>query len=487
MGEPVVDHILICGSGLAFEAGLAALARNLDSTVRITALELQDRENSDPLYGTVTSPTAFNDFLLLGIDEPELFLQTDSSFCYGSSYSNWAEQLSWTQSYHLPLPVWNGIEFHFYLTYLQASLEPYLVSAVCGHAGRFAHPPADKKIPLSRAEYGYQINPKSVADLLARKELPHNLTRMCGDIESIHAEGGRIQSITLSDGTSLDAQFFIDATGPSGKLMEALNNGFRSERKVNFTQCVQKSDKLGGALRTVQGEPYGWQSRTHLRNQTLSFALYHPDQADEVDPSLIGHPNAISGQADLGVREGGWRANCVGLGHANCIMEPLTPAPMIMLFRDIERLMQLIPITTNMEVEAREFNRLLSDDIEHCSIFGRAFYEVENAPNTHFWREATVQSLPPKLKRKIEQFKSRGFLVAYDLEPFNKEDWTILHYGMKRQPERKHPFLDGLDLQAIQRRLNGISQSIEQLSLRVPPHERYVNNFIRYLEKNHAR
>ena len=472
---------------MAFEAGLAALASNLGRAVRITALALKSEANLDPLYGTVTSPTASSDFRLLGIEEPELFLQTNSSFCYGSSYANWAGHLRWTQCYHLPFPVWDGIEFHFYLAHLRASLEPYLVSAVCGQAGRFAHPPVDPRNPLSRAEYGYQIDPGNVADLLARKKLPDNVTRVCGDIKSIQVEEGRIRSIALSDGSKLEAQFFIDATGPSGKLMEALGNGFRPQQRVGFTQSAQASDQPGSAIRLLEGKPYGWESQTHLRNQTLAFALYHPDQVDEVGSSLMDHPEATRGELDLGERAEGWRANCVALGHASCIMEPLTPAPMILLFRDIERLLQLIPITTNMAVEAREFNRLLGDDIEHSGLFERAFYEVEDAPNTDFWRAATAQNLPDKLKRKLDQFKSRGFLVAYDLEPFNKEDWTILHFGMNRQPERNHPFLDGVDLQAIQRRLDAMDQSIQQLSLKVPPHDRYVKNFVQYLEKHHAR
>ena len=45
---------------------------------------------------------------------------------------------------------------------------------------------------------------------------------------------------------------------------------------------------------------------------------------------------------------------------------------------------------------------------------------------------------PPheKLAQKIAQFESRGVLVAFDLEPFNTEDWTILHHGMGRRPAR---------------------------------------------------
>ncbi|MBX7541220.1 tryptophan 7-halogenase [Qipengyuania sphaerica] len=487
MSKAAVDHIAICGSGLAFEACLAALARNLDPGIRITALELEQEQSFDPLYGTVTPPTAFDDFTLWGIDEPELLLRTGSSFCYGTFYSDWAGRLGWTQAYHLPLPVWDGIEFHFYLAHLQASLEPHLVSAVCGRAGRFAHPPADPNIPLSRAEYGYQIDPLDLADLLARKDLPGNVTRIRGEIASIEVDEGRIRSIVLSDGNVVDAQFFIDATGPSGRLMDALGNGFEAERTVGFAQSAQECDQLGSALRLVQEKPYGWQSQTHLQGRILNFALFHPDQAGAVNPALGSHSGALSGQLDLGARAEGWRGNCASIGHANCVIEPLTPAPMILLSRDIERLLQLVPITTDMEVEAREFNRLLGDDIEHCGIFGRAFYEVENAPETDFWRQARARRLPSKLERKLEQFGSRAILVSYDLEPFNKEDWTILHYGMKRKPERSHPFLDGIDMPAAQRRLDEMSQAIRKLSLKVPPHERYLTNFMRYLEKQHAR
>lgn len=486
MGGARLDRILICGSGLAFETALAALAKNLDTDVSITALEITTHDNSDIFYGTVMPPTAYNDHLAMDLSEPRLLTQTDTVFCYGTHYENWAQSLDWTQSYQLPFPVWEGIEFHFYLSYLQATLEPYLVGAQCGQWGRFAHPPSDQNVPLSRAEYGYQFRPQALSALLAKEKKPANIRRVKGDIKHIHVKAGHIYALELSDGQSLTAQLFIDTTGPTAALMQALDNPFNAQKTVSAVNILQKKDKPGSALRHVRGQTYGWHARTNLRDHTQHLVICHPDQLDDVDPALTHHSDANITHIPIGDRQQGWVANCVGLGQVNSIAEPLTPAPIMMLYKDIERLLQLIPVTTDMSVEAKEYNRLLKDDTQHCDIFWKAFYVVNDPPNTPYWQEMVSQAPSTKLARKIAQFKSRGFLSSYDLEPFNKEDWTILHFGMKRHPERTHHLLDHADLRPIKNKLTNMEKSIQQLCEKVPPHDRYVSNFLRYLEKNNV-
>ena len=54
-----------------------------------------------------------------------------------------------------------------------------------------------------------------------------------------------------------------------------------------------------------------------------------------------------------------------------------------------------------------------------------------------YWRAA--RETPPHetlAQIKLDQFASRGVLAAFDLEPLNAEDWTILHFGMGRRPAR---------------------------------------------------
>jgi len=234
-----LDNIAICGTGIAFEYCLAALAHSLGNDINITAIELEDLPVKDAFYGNVTSPEIYKFHLSLGLTEPDLLLSTDTSFCYGTRYQSWADRMNWTQSYHLPFPIWENIPFHHYLIKAKAELEPYLVSAVCGTSGVFAHPPGDPNVPLSRAEYGYQLRPQSIARLLSQKSLPENVTRIKGSIDKIQVTGGHITAIKLQDKQNIQASFFIDASGDASLLMEALDNKFESRR----TLCILESTK----------------------------------------------------------------------------------------------------------------------------------------------------------------------------------------------------------------------------------------------------
>ena len=89
--------------------------------------------------------------------------------------------------------------------------------------------------------------------------------------------------------------------------------------------------------------------------------------------------------------------------------------------------------------------------------------------------------LGERLARKLEQFESRGLCVQYDFEPFNTEDWAILHYGLGRQPRRHDLRIKALPGAAAY--LRDLNQAITGLVSRMPPHDQYLTRFGAYLEK----
>ena len=69
-----------------------------------------------------------------------------------------------------------------------------------------------------------------------------------------------------------------------------------------------------------------------------------------------------------------------------------------------------------------------------------------------------------KLKRKITQFESRGVILQYDLEPFNNEDWTQIHLGMGRIPDRYDPLADKVEETQLIETLKNIKKILWGLS-----------------------
>jgi tryptophan halogenase len=154
---------------------------------------------------------------------------------------------------------------------------------------------------------------------------------------------------------------------------------------------------------------------------------------------------------------------------------------MLLLQRDIERLLSLIPVSRDMSVERREYNRQSDEDYVHAEIFNRALFETRPVAETAYWRAACAEAMHEKLAQKIAQFESRGLLVAFDLEPFNPEDWTILHYGMGRRPARYDRIADRTSESEMRQFLTNMRLDIENLMKTMPRHSDYVASLIRYL------
>ncbi len=242
---------------------------------------------------------------------------------------------------------------------------------------------------------------------------------------------------------------------------------------------------MGAAHRALTGTEFGWQADTPLQRGTTRLTVFAPEsQADAL--RAHGDPPLRSAEAAIGSRSAAWVGNCVGIGHSAWVIEPVTHAPMLLLHRDIERLLSLIPFSTQMDFEGREFNRQSSEDYVHAAIFNRALFETPPFADTPYWRAAREEAVHEKLTQKLVQFDHRGVLVTFDLEPFNQEDWTILHYGMGRRPSRHDRVADRAPEAELRNSLANMKRNIENLVKQMPSHHDYMARLLGYLAQNRS-
>ena len=88
MNQQPLETIVLCGHGLAFETTLAALSETLPDNIEVIALDIIHPDNNDLFYGNITSPHAYDFHLSIGLNEPDLIYNTDTSFAYGTHYQN---------------------------------------------------------------------------------------------------------------------------------------------------------------------------------------------------------------------------------------------------------------------------------------------------------------------------------------------------------------------------------------------------------------
>jgi len=478
-----LKHIVVCGAGLAAQMTVAALSQQAPSRMRVTWLKIAGTGTKDVLYGGVATPTAYDFNLAAGLDEPQLVLDSNTAFSFGTHYSNWgAGHRDWLQAFHAPFPVVDGVLFYHYL--LQrgiGDMTPYLVSAEAARRGVFAHPPEDQRHPLSRAEYGYQFDAASYGALFERRITPA-VTTVSGTILEVMREGDGIGSLRLADGQSLAADLYIDCSGPDAHLAAHLGAAVTPSARLGVLASQTAAADLGAPVRTVKAGAFGWSAITPVQNASLRLTVY---AREDEDMALDAHGEApsLAGDFTPGYRAAAWTGNCVAIGHAAGVIEPLTPAPFILLQRDIDRLLSLVPNSHDMAVERREFNRQYLDDYRHAGLFNRALFNPQDASGGAYWERAATAPLDERLASKIEQFESRGLHVAFDLEPFGLEDWITLHFGMGRRPVRHDRIADHSARDKVDQYLNRMRGDIAQAVASMPPHGVYRQGLTKYLKQ----
>jgi tryptophan 7-halogenase len=483
-----VERIVVCGGGLAAHLAAVALARQLPQTIRITWVKGADSRDADLFFGGVTAPSAYAFNLAAGVSEPRLMLDTDSTFSWGTHFQEWgAANMSWVQCSHLPLPIIGGVLFHHHLWRLGiGELEPFLTSGAAARRGVFAHPVEKGPKLLARAEYGYQFNPYSYRVPFAAAAQAFQVDVVDAGIAEVVCGDGTISELRLSDGRVITGDLFVDATGPDARLLSRLGVEAPMGRRVRAAFSQRRSDRVGPPCRSVIARDFGWQSETALKASVARLTVYAPETESEA-LAAHGDPPQYTGEITLGRRSSAWIGNCVAIGHAASVLEPLTHAPMLLLEREIERLLTLVPFSQDMAVERREYNRQGAEDYIHAEIFNAALYQTAPKAQTAFWLATSAKPPHEKLVQKISQFESRGWLVAYDLEPFTPEDWVILHHGMRRRPARYDRMADRTPEHEVRPVLDSMRLEIENLVKAMPAHHDYMIGLARYLKQQQQR
>src|SRR5688572_9710200 len=479
-----VERIVVCGGGIAAHLAAVALAHQLPPTIRITWVNGADSRDADLFFGGVTAPSAYAFNLAAGVSEPRLMLDTDSTFSWGTHFQDWgARNISWVQCSHLPLPVIGGVLFHHHLWRLGMSeLEPFLVPAIAARRGVFAHPVDKGPKLLARAEYGYQFNPYSYCAPFAAAARAFQVETVAATISDVVCDEGKISALRLSNGRVIEADLFVDCTGPDARLLSRLGVEAPVGRRLRAAFSQRATERIGPPCRSVVARDFGWQSETSLKASVARLTVYAPETEGE---ALAAHGEVPqhTGAITLGRRASGWVGNCVAIGHAASVLEPLSHAPMLLLEREIDRLLTLVPFSHDMSVERREFNRQGAEDFTHAEIFNRAILETPPKAQTAFWLAASAEPPHEKLVQKIIQFESRGWLAAFDLEPFTPEDWVILHHGMRRRPARYDRMADRTPENEVRPALDTMRREIENLVKTVPAHHDYMVGLARYLKQ----
>ncbi|MGJ8692694.1 MAG: tryptophan 7-halogenase [Thalassotalea sp.] len=491
--NPKKIDIVIYGHSIAAFISALTIDNTLADQVSLSLILPAEQTQSDILYGGTSTPDAYNLHLAMDISEPELFQQTNASFTFGTHYKNWlGEKFDWVQAFSLPFTSKYGMDFHQVLLKHKHDLQVHLVGAQSVLHEKFAHPPQNHPAsPLSRAEYGYNFDYQNYALFLLNKIKQRKIKLIQSELVEAKVADDHITSLQLHDGSCIEADLFIDCSGTDAKLISALGVKKQVHSQIHLSLLTNENDTQMKPCNLVSGHVNAWQSTLYLQDSSQILQTFNVKEEPAENKSSTNTIASIS--TDIGEREQAWVGNCVAISLSAAVLEPFSNAPFRLLKLDIERLLALMPISNNTRLEQKEYNRRYRLDVQHAKLFNLALTETrhfsqdehssQNKSQNQILNSESDSDTQALLDRKLTQYLHRGLMVTYDFEPFNTEDWIILHFGMQRFPRRLDSLCDNIDNSNVKQHLLHTKNEIAAMALKMPPCSLYTQKFLNYLKR----
>src|SRR5687768_465513 len=320
-------RLVILGEGVAGWAAAAVLAGALPaSRYAISLVPTGKPDDSLGPFGAAeaTLPSIREFHVRLGLEEEFLFRYSQATYALGMAYSGWSAA---APTFFLPFadigaPL-ETIPFPQLAGRVRAAGEEvrfgnFSVATIAAQMGRFARPSDDPSSVLSTYSYGLHLPLDDYARMLRDLALARGVRAVESPFAAAELdERGDLSALRLEGGQSKPGSFFIDASGPSARLIEgALASGFQSWHAwlpCDRAAASRSSTPVPPAPYShIEAQPNGWRRVVPVQGGVGELA---------VSSSSFRDSSGIAFEA--GRRKRPWTRNCLAIGAAAATVEPL--------------------------------------------------------------------------------------------------------------------------------------------------------------------
>jgi len=484
---PPLGRVAIIGGGVEAWMTAAGLARATGGPMGAKAA-IRVVETGAVVTGALSTLPSLRSFhALLGLDEAALMAATRATYRLGTRFSDWTPSASFCDAFGEIGASLEGVGFHHYWTRLRQAgdatpLDDYSLAAVIARLGRFAGPDPDPRSPLSTLTYGLHLDAGLYVDVLRRLALQGGVAASAGEVVEVVRDGqtGRIAAVVLADGERVEAELFVDCTGPAALLIgdepfEDWSTLLPADRAVRITAPVHGD---APPLTEIEAIAEGWRWRIPLRDRLDSGLTYRAElTSDEaaVTAARAGLPSEGASKPRFTSIRNGRRVramvgNCVAIGGAAGMVEAMDGADVHLIQSGVTRLIALFPRPGGAPVAAEEYNRLGAETFERVRDMAILHYRRAGRRDGAIWDLGRDAPVPEKLAYRIAQFESRGRVVMYDEETFLEPSWITAFIGHGVLPGRYDPLADRMPLERARMTLDRMRQIFRQTAERAPTH-----------------
>ena len=490
---PIRD-VAVAGGGLLGWSAAVALRRKLPA-LRVTVLPLAPPPDAliERIGSTLPSIVDFHGDI--GLDNREALLRAGCSLRLATEFDGWnGDGSAYVHAYDRHGQPFGAASFHIHWV-RQAKLGPapafdqHSIAAAMARAGRFVLPQPDPASPLAHFGFGLTLDPVRYAHMMRAYALHLGAVERAGALAGVRLRGadGFIEALALEDGSTLAADLFVDCTGPRALLRGALDQAF--EDWCDWLPC----DRLLFADTAPSPEPalldrciahgagWRWVSQGQTRtSHGLAFAS--ADMGDDQAATMLhGVAGATPGEP-VALRQGRrpepWLRNCVALGDAATLVEPLEWTNLHLAHNAIDRLVAMMPDRDCSAVELWDYNRQCAAETDRVRDF-LALHYVASARDEPFWHRARETPPPPSLAHTLRLFAERGRLPFYEEETFTRDSWLAVLLGQGLIPRHIDPLIDVVPPAESARAMAAFRDSMARLVPTLPTHAQFLDTLQR--------
>lgn len=485
-----VEQVVIVGSDAPAWMAAAAIERSLGGAgVRVRVIELPSLLQPIDTYSALPALDGFHH--RVGLEDRKLLGSCKAVPVAGQRFSGWAGSAPpFLHGYDRP-PSEAKLDFTQFWTKgrqegLRSEFESFSLGAMAARAGRV---PVPAKGAAISATYGYNIDARAYSALLRHCTLKQGVEAKAATVADVEIEGERIAAVVLADGERVEADLFIDASGPQATLIGKMP-GAEFESWREWLPCDRMLVASGNALRPcpsfsqISAFRQGWIGHFPLQDRTTIIAVYDSREISDQDmasslPGLAGLPisgDAVVSELNQGARKRGWVGNCVAVGESLFSLEPLDGVQLHITHNCISQLMTLFPVETEAFPEAEAYDHILRFVATNLRDFQLAHYKLNHRFGEPLWDRCRDVAVPETLQRKLDIFAARGHVPLYDFETFQEHGWASSFIGHGILPESYDPRVDVLPEQEQIAQVHRRLQEIVGLVDAMPQVEEFITD-----------
>ncbi len=495
MADTPLRNILIVGGGLAGWMSAVALSKMLSPRLfKISIVDTAPAGLEALDGGEAGLPAMAELHALLGVSEPEFLRGAGALFSLGAAFADWPRKGARAFRPFGDIGArLDGLAFHHYWLRLRsggdkADLSDYALGAAAAQRGKFAPPVGDQRSVLSTLDYAYHWRGGAYRALLHARAERQGVTCIEGEVAAARLRGadGFIESVTLRDGRQLEAELFIDCTG-DGELIEgALKTGFEDWRRWlpcdRAIAARRTSAEAPAPFRTATAGEAGWSWTIPLRGSVghghvYASAFTGDDEAGRTLHAVLGGaPDDAPRAARFasGRRRRPWEKNCVAIGPAACVLDPLEATALQIMHKGLLTLAKLMPDRSWGGGEADEYNRIMIETMERLRDFTALRYLAGARADSPFWVACRAAAPPDSLAYKLELFAAIGRVYLQEEETFSESDWAAAWIGQEVFPRAYSPLADTPELEATRTSLQRMRAAIAAAADSMPAHGAFL-------------